>query len=289
MNREHIKRFIKACIPWRLRYYIKLQEAKGGIQLRDTVKQHRTIEEYNTELYEVLQAFNINDFKGKTVCEMGPGQYLSHAFLEYQLGADQEILLEIADFAGINCPADQSKLKLDHNYDAVRSLPVLDTKETWGRYLQKINALYSINGLEGYREVADDSVDFIFSFAVLEHIRKRTFQDTMKETYRFMKSGGMAYHTVDYKDHLGGKKNQLRFRESVWEDDVHYRMDNYTNRISCTEMCQSLEDIGFEIVSVKKQKFRKPPIRRSKIASCFAEISNEDLLTESAVIVLRKN
>lgn len=116
-----------------------------------------------------------------------------------------------------------------------------------GGYLRKINGLYSINGLEGYREVADDSVDYLFSFAVLVHVRKRTFEDTMKETYRFMKSGGMAYHTVDYKDHLGGKKNQLRFRESVWEDETHYRMDNYTNRLACSEMCQILEDIAFKL------------------------------------------
>lgn len=289
MDKENIKRHIKDCIPWRLRYYIKLQEAKGNIKLGNAIKQHRTIEEYNNAFYEALQAFDIIDLKGKKVCEMGPGEYLSHAFLEYQLGADKEILLEIADYAGIDSPVDLSKLKLDNNYRAVRALPILDLNEKMGVYLQKINALYNTNGFEGYRQVPDNSVDYVFSFAVLEHIRKRIFLDTMKETYRLMKSGGMAYHTVDYKDYFGGKKNQLRFRESVWEDDVHYRMDNYTNRIMCSEMCRIFQNIGFEIVSVKKTYFQKLPIRRIKMERCFSEISDEDLITESAVIILRKN
>lgn len=132
MSKECIKYFMKNCILWRLRYYIKLQEAKGKIKLSNAIKQHSTIEKYNTELYEVLQAFHIDDFKGKTVCEMGPGQFLSHAFLEYQLGADKEILLEIADYAGIDNPADLSKLALSNHYEAVRELPALDLNEKWG-------------------------------------------------------------------------------------------------------------------------------------------------------------
>lgn len=288
MDGEYIKRFIKNCIPWRLRYYIKLQEAKGGIQLGDTVKQQRTIEENNAAFYKALRVFDINDFKGKTVCEMGPGQYLSNAFLEYQLGAEKEILLEIADFVGVDRAVDQNIMRLDPKYEAVRALPMRDTNETWGTYLQKINATYSINGFEGYGEVSDNSVDYVFSISVLEHIRKRIFSDTMKELYRFMKHGAMAYHTVDYKDHFGGGKNQLRFSEAVWEDEIHYKMDNYTNRITCSEMCILFEDIGFEIVGIKKRRFKKLPIHRSKLAPCFAEISDEDLLIESAVFTLRK-
>ena len=49
---------------------------------------------------ECLCKFPFPDiFRGKSVCEMGPGQYLLHPFLEYQLGADREVLLEIDDFA----------------------------------------------------------------------------------------------------------------------------------------------------------------------------------------------
>ncbi len=186
MNKEYIKRFAKNCIPWRLRYFLKLQEAKGNFKFPENIKQKSLIEEYNNIFYNALKVLEIKDFREKSVCEMGPGQFLSHAFLEYQLGAEKEVLLEIADFANVDSPADKSLLSLVNDYDYVRRLPELEDGETWRTYLQKIHAIYRTDGLNGYKSVPDESIDFLFSFAVLEHIRKNIFVDTMQETFRFM-------------------------------------------------------------------------------------------------------
>ncbi len=287
-KKEGIKRFLKSMIPWRMRYYIKLQEAKGKLHISGAIKQFRTVEKYNEELYETLRELEISNFVGKRICELGPGQHLTHAFLEYQMGADEEWLLEIDDFAKVESEAVLDSVKLDDRFKIERQLPELSQGESWKTYLKKINAIYSINGFDGYKTVPDNSIDFCFSYAVLEHIRKNIFISTMSEVYRFMSVGGKCYHTVDYKDHLGGKKNHLRYSDYVWEDSIHYNMDNYTNRIQCSEMCELLKSIGFSIVDVKRVLFEKEPINRKKLAKEFESISDDDLMTSSATIVLEK-
>lgn len=154
--------------------------------------------------------------------------------------------------------------------------------------MEKIHAVYRTDGLDGYYSVPDNSVDFLFSFSVLEHIRKNIFLNTMKETFRFMREGGISYHAVDFTDHLGGGKNHLRFSEEVWEDKDHYRMDNYTNRLSCSEICQMLEDLGFQIVKVMPRQFWKDPVKRNCLDRQFRNISEKDLRTAGAVIIARK-
>lgn len=288
-NPETIKRLIKQAIPWKLRYFIKLQEAKGYIRLPGSIKQFRSVEEYNDAFYRALRLLKIENFQGKAVCELGPGQHLLHPFLEYQMGAREEVLLEIDDFANVDSHVIPEGLELKNGYKAIRSLPAQGAGESWRSYLMKINAQYKTNGLQGYKELADNSIDYVFSFAVFEHIRKKEFIDTLNEIYRFLRDGGVAYQMVDYRDHLGGKKNHLRFPEFVWEDKDHYNMDNYTNRISCSEMCRMMGEAGFRIVKVKKRHFRKPPINRCALDKSFANMDEEDLLTAEAVIVARKN
>lgn len=289
MNSEPIKRFVKNLIPWRLRYYIKLQEAKGIICLPSGIKQFRPIEQYNDQFYQTLNDLHITDFEGKTICELGPGQHLSHAFLEYQMGAKKEWLLEIADFAHIDNLAVLDNVLLDSSQCLKRELPQLQSGEAWKSYLEKINAVYSINGLEGYKAIPDNSVDYCFSYAVIEHIRKDIFMDTIEQMYRFMREGGVCYHTVDFTDHMGGKKNQLRFNESIWEDDVHHNMDNYTNRFSCSQIVGSLKRVGFRKVKIIKQlSFKDLPIKRKYVAKEFEHTTDADLKAAFAIIVLRK-
>lgn len=288
MKQEQLKRMIKNIVPWRLRYFIKVQEAKGSLKLPQKLKQHRSVVDYNNGLYQVLKELGITDMRDKTVCEMGPGEFLTHAFLEYQLGSKKEILLEIADFANVNSPVDTSHLILDKDYKITKNLPPLSQAETWKSYLKKINATYSINGLDGYKHIPDDSVDYIFSFAVLEHIRKNIFFKTLEETYRFMNRGGVFYHMVDFTDHFGDKKNHLRFPEKVWEDKTHYSMENYTNRIACSEICKILEETGFEILKVKNQLFNRIPIKRFHLDRQFSNISEKDLFIANSIIVGRK-
>lgn len=190
MNVEKIKRALKSCLPWRVRYFIKLQEAEGKIHLSEKIKQYRGIEEYNQQLYQTLDELKIESFEDKVVCELGPGQHLSHAFLEYQMGAKKEWLLEIADFAHVNETAKVEDLHLDNNLKKINQLPAIEQNESWLSYLAKVNATYITTGINGYKNIPDGSVDYCFSYAVLEHIRRNIVEQTIEEMYRFTRNGG---------------------------------------------------------------------------------------------------
>lgn len=80
--------------------------------------------------------------------------------------------------------------------------------------LAATNSQYFTDGLSSLRSIPTHSIDFIFSQAVLEHLRKHEFLDMMKELRRILKPTGICSHQVDLKDHLGGALNNLTFLKS---------------------------------------------------------------------------
>lgn len=285
---EKTKTTIKNIIPWQLRYQIKLYEASHGFYL--PMKSKQDIEHYNDVLYEILDRLGgIDCVDGKTVCEIGPGEYLTHAALLYQLGVAGSYLLDIEDLASSPTKVVVSaEVGLKDNGWRKQRLPKFDNNEKWNTYLRKINCSYNINGLDGYKEIENNSVDFIFSDAVFEHIRKNIFVDTIKEMYRFSKMGGVSYHIVDLRDHMGGGKNHLRFKEAEWEDEIHYRMDNYTNRLTCAEICKICEDVGFREIVVNRSFYNSMPLKRNDLTDSFKQMDEEEIMTKSFTIRMVK-
>lgn len=290
MTAECLAKSAKNLIPWKLRYRIKLTEARHPGFIPDILKQKSEPVHYNDVFYQALETMGIESLEEKVICEMGPGQFLSHAFLAYQLGAAGSYLLEIGDFAGQDRYVKMNQpLLLKEENRRIRSLPKLGKAVTWNEYLKLLNAQYYTDGIDGYRRVPDLAADYVFSFSVMEHIRKNVFRETMREMYRMMKYGGLSYHTVDLKDHFGGGKNHLRFSETDWEDSSHYSMDNYTNRISCSKLVSIWKETGFSVVSLKRERMDKRKLlRRSQLHPVFSDMSDKDLMTGSFTVVLKK-
>jgi nucleoside diphosphate kinase len=94
---------------------------------------------------------------------------------------------------------------------------------------------------------------------------------------------------VDFRDHLGGKKNHLRFSKSKWESKLYREMPNYVNRISTSTIIQIFEKIGFEIISCEVTRFDTLPIKREYLDKEFTDISEDDLMISTAWIVAKKN
>lgn len=287
---EKIRRSAKNLLPWRLRLFIQEQSGKGHIHIPRILRQHRDVQTYHKPFLEMLQRCNIGDFDDKCVCELGPGSFLDNAYLAYQLGANKSVLLDIENLADADALQNDTdnEVLAKAGIKALHSLPKPRANETRRQYLSRMNGIYMENGLDGYREVLSNSVDCVFSNVVVQHIRKRIFISTFQEIYRFMREGGIAYHTIDFKDMIGGQKNHLRFPDAIWEDETHYNMPMYTNRIQFSEMCKIFEQIGFSIIKEEKTYFTESPCPRKYLAKEFEDISDEDLMTEGAWIVLKK-
>ena len=147
-----------------------------------------------------------NQLRGMSILEFGPGDSIATAVIAACHGA-RAVLIDSGDYAVRDVRLYQSfasRLK-KHGLDA----PDLAGAESREDILAICGAKYLSNGLSSLQTIADGSVDLIFSQAVLEHVRRHEFLETIKESYRILRTGGFVSHRVDLKDHVGGGLNNL--------------------------------------------------------------------------------
>lgn len=282
---------LKNILPWRLRLFIHEFLVKHPRFDVDVIKQKKTDYDYNLTVFENhIKKMKIRSLEGTTMVEMGPGDSLTHAAIAYDRGVEKTYLLDIADLASANRLVSTDEIDKMCVDLKLKNIKVFDSQSnvTMLSFMKQLNAVYLIDGLRSYYEVPTESVDFIFSQAVLEHVRLRIFEDTIKETYRMCKHGAICSHEVDFSDHLGGKLNHLRFSADIWEDELHTAMPNYVNRLGLSRMLEIFLKCGFEIVDVEKGLFDKPQIDRVYLDSEFREWSDDELLISCAWIVVKK-
>lgn len=232
----------------------------------------------------VARAGLLNQLSGKNILELGPGDSVAMAVLANCHGA-KIILIDSGDYASRDVRLYQSFAKSlkEQGLDA----PDLSSAKTREDVLEICGAQYLSSGLSSLQEITDSSVDLVFSQAVLEHVRRKEFLNTIKECHRILRTNGSASHTVDLKDHLGGGLDNLRFSGSIWESDFFVRSGFYTNRIRYSDMIASFKQAGFNIDIVNAEKWDACPIKRKNLAPEFNSIANEDLLVKEFDVLLR--
>jgi SAM-dependent methyltransferase len=130
-----------------------------------------------------------------------------------------------------------------------------------------------------------ETADFVFSKSVLEHVKDPA--GTVASLARLTKRGGIAYHTIDMRDHynFGNPFKFYKYTRHVWETYLTREGISYTNRMRCDEFEQLFVENGFEIVWANK---RYAPLPRMQLAAEFADMSEDALTTSIADFILRK-
>ena len=152
--------------------------------------------------------------------------------------------------------------------------------------LERCSARYLTNGLKSLRSLPSSSVDFIWSQAVMEHVRRSEFLDTIVELRRIVRDDGACSHRIDLRDHLGGRLNNLRFSEQVWESDFMSTSGFYTNRIRFPKMMDLFREAGFEPKVMQKDTWDQLPTARSLMDEAFRGYSDNDLCVSGFDVVL---
>lgn len=200
-----------------------------------------------------FNATGLSDLKGKTVLELGPGNGLLTGKFSHELGAAKTWLIDSAPIAEI-------------------------------QYFP--NTVYLSEGLKSLRTIPAKSVDFLFSNAVLEHIRLKEFEPLVAEMKRVLKPSGIASHQIDFRDHLQYALNNLRFSERVWESDFMAHSGFYTNRIPWVKMKAILEKY-FDVSVLHRNFWPSLPTPREKMSEPFNSMPEQDLITLDCHAVLR--
>lgn len=223
---------------------------------------------------------------GFTSLELGPGDSLFSAIVTKAFGGSSSYLVDTGDYA----TQDIKSYKIMAEFLAQKGLAVDPTWTNWqsvSDVLESCSAYYLISGLSSLKSIPDNSVDFIWSQAVLEHIRKHEFLDIMKDLRRIIKNTGSCSHVIDLKDHLGGNLNNLRFSKKIWESDFMVKSGFYTNRIRYSEMINLFQQANFQITFIETKRWEKLPILRKNLALSFKNMPDEELLISEFATILQ--
>lgn len=154
------------------------------------------------EDYLIYSSLSIDNFLGKKILELGPGDNLSVALKFLATGAKQVVCLDKFHV--------KSKLKQENKlYRILRdSLEdkmkayfdnTIDLKNGIKFNPQKLKYIYGI-GIDEASDIFDkNSFDFIISRAVLEHIYN--IDDAFSVMDSLLVPGGYMLHKIDFKDH----------------------------------------------------------------------------------------
>jgi len=107
------------------------------------------------------------------------------------------------------------------------------------------------------------AVDFLWSEAVLEHVRRDRFLDTLGELHRIQKPDGLASHRVDLRDHLNGALDNLRFPDWFWENETVAGSGFYTNRIGFGGLVEAFRAAGFGVEALGCRRWDTLPKPRA--------------------------
>ena len=87
-------------------------------------------------------------------------------------------------------------------YTGVYGVNVGDRKESWGSLLKEVygNAEPRFMTYDARRlPLPDESVDFVFSNQVIEHVRDEVWDAYFEEEFRVLKPGGVAFHEIPHR------------------------------------------------------------------------------------------
>jgi hypothetical protein len=140
--------------------------------------------------------------------------------------------------------------------------------------------------------IENDSVDMIFSQAVLEHVED--LKHTYDAMYKWVKKGGCISNQIDFESHgLSDEWNgHWSFSDLTWKL-IKGNRPYLINREPLSKHLKAAQDAGFEIILVLPMKTFPSDtytgtIERDKLAKKFRNMSEEDFTTTSAYILARK-
>lgn len=222
--------------------------------------------------------------KGLTILELGPGDSVVSCVFAACFSVKKTYLVDVGDFAKKDVEF-YRKIAKDLELSGY-TVPNFTQANSIEDILKLCNAEYVKNGLLSLRAIPSDSVDFIWSHSVLEHVRKDDLEATLFELKRILKPTGISSHSIDFQDHLSKSLNSLRFSNNLWESNLFVKSGFYTNRIPAKSLHILFKEVGFNIIREEFGYWNELPIKRKYIHSDFSKFSDDELSACTSYILL---
>lgn len=134
--------------------------------------------------------------------------------------------------------------------------------------------------------ICHESVDMIFSQAVLEHISD--LDNTYKALYRWLKKDGIMSHQIGFSSHgiTESWNGHWEYSELLWKV-IQGNRPYLINREPLSTHIKYHELNGFEVICIIPIK-NSTGLTRKKLAKCYKDMSDEDLNTICVHIISKK-
>ncbi|MGL5794062.1 MAG: methyltransferase domain-containing protein [Waterburya sp.] len=286
---------IKAQLPWWFKVLSKMviyrlplpYQFWQSISLFDDGKMEVPDYAYNVFTKHFQQVSENKSLPEKFVSlELGPGDSLFSALISHSFGGGKTYLVDAGDFT----IQELEPYKEMVDFLKQKNLPLpagIDEADSVSEIMDICDASYLTSGLSSLKSIESNSVDFIWSHAVLEHVKRSEFLDIMKELRRIVCDDGVCSHLVDLRDHIDCSLNNLRFSEKIWESKFMTNSGFYTNRIQYPLILDMFKEAGFAIKSTKVDKWESLPIKRSELDKQFASFTDEELRVSNFSVILQ--
>lgn len=146
-------------------------------------------------------------------------------------------------------------------------------------------------------DVAESSVDLLYSLAVMEHVDD--VRGKVRRMHRALAPGGLAIHTIDLREHYtperqGFDKNVsldfLKYSGQEWEAKFPPGTEYYINRLRASEHRAIFEQEGFDVLECRTtQSLTLDASVYDSVHPEFHRFSLEDLSTLGVVLIARRS
>lgn len=132
------------------------------------------------------------------------------------------------------------------------------------------------------RSIARGSVDVVHSQAVMEHVEDLSASYSMM--YDWLRDGGLVSHSIDFKCHGTSVfwNGHWGYSDFLWKL-MRGNKSFFLNRAPHSVHINKLEQAGFDVVRDISNK-ADAGIDRKELAAAFADLTDEDLRTETCFV-----
>jgi SAM-dependent methyltransferase len=205
------------------------------------------------EKYDVLRG-------GDRLLEIGTGWIHWHSLYQRLFYEVSISMLDIWDCRQLNALHEmfgelRQSMEADSTTDpnVLKRLESILSADSFDDLYQKFGLEYVVNEQGSLARFADNSMDCVFSFHVLEHVPRESTVDLAMNIDRVLKPGAFSIHQIGIDDHLThydskeSPKNYLRYSDKTWKMFFENNLQ-YINRLQMSEWLALFEKSGLNLV-----------------------------------------
>jgi len=282
----------------KIKYTIKKSKIFNGYNAKKMALTSKRLDICSAQFAHSFSLSNKNSIVGKNCLEIGGGWLLTHALVLHLIGAKKVIVVDVFPLANPK-----------YLYDALNSSvisiirDVLSPFDEHDKIRSRLDNLLSIskfdfNVLEDlgiyYKAPIDlskiklnDSVDFIYSNSVLEHVPLKDINNLIKNLSLLLKKDGFMLHCIHLEDHKSPTTpfDFLSINSKLYDSHNQTRRGN---RLRCSNWINIFSNIDKTNSKLIYKWLRKDKPLPKFIDSSIKYIDKEDLRVSHIGILTEK-